>query len=308
MAILRIEGVVYGVEDLAAGMRFFSDVGLETVRTDPGVAVFRTPVNQRVELRALDDASLPPAVYAGSGIREIVWGVDSAAGLESIHRDLSTDRPVSLDAEGTLHSVDLTGYGLAFRLADIAPWHETPRSVNTPGHIGRLSENVTTHGRARPVRLMHVAMDIPAAEHEAANDFYIQRLGFKVIDQSVPVGNFMQCEGSIEHHNLLLVHRTDRASTNHMALEVRDHDEVIEGGNFLTEQGWKESRRLGRHTLGSNVFRFFHSPCGGRIELAHDMDRMDKSFKTRVWEKAPPHHLWILKFPGDEERSQSRHD
>ena len=29
------------------------------------------------------------------------------------------------------------------------------------------------------------------------------------------------------------------------------------------------------------------------------MDRMDKSFKTRVWEKSAPHHVWILKFPGD---------
>ena len=64
-------------------------------------------------------------------------------------------------------------------------------------------------------------------------------------------------------------------------MEVWDHDEVIEGGNYMTEQGWKEARRLGRHTIGSNVFRFFEAPCGGRIELAADMDRVDKSFKTR---------------------------
>ena len=39
--------------------------------------------------------------------------------------------------------------------------------------------------------------------------------------------------------------------------------------------------------------------CGGRIEFAFDMDRMDKSFVPRVWDKTPPHHLWMLKFPGD---------
>lgn len=46
----------------------------------------------------------------------------------------------------------------------------------------------------------------------------------------------------------------------------------------------------------------FHSPCGGRIEFAFDMDRMDKTFVPRLWEKTPQHHLWMLKFPGDTER------
>jgi len=45
--------------------------------------------------------------------------------------------------------------------------------------------------------------------------------------------------------------------------------------------------------------RHEYAPCGGCIEFASDMDRMDKSFKTRVWEKSAPHHVWILKFPGD---------
>jgi catechol 2,3-dioxygenase-like lactoylglutathione lyase family enzyme len=308
MAILRIEGVVYGVEDLATCIRFYSDVGLAPARIEADVATFRTPTNQYVELRRLNDPALPAAAYEGSGIREMVWGVDDQRGLETIHRELSRDRAVSVDATGMLHSRDLTGYGIAFKVAEVAPLHEVPRSANTPTRIDRLSEVVTTYGRAHPVRLMHIAMDVPDAGHDAANEFYTGRLGFKAIDHSIPVGMFMQCEGSMEHHNLLLCHRTNRPSTNHLALEVRDHDEVIEGGNFMTDAGWKESRRLGRHTLGSNVFRFFHSPCGGRIELAHDMDRMDKSFKTRTWEKAPPHHLWLLKFPGDPERSQGGHD
>jgi catechol 2,3-dioxygenase-like lactoylglutathione lyase family enzyme len=299
MAILRIEGVRYGVEDLATCTRFFTDVGLEPVRSEPSVSVFRTPVGQFVELRHIDDPALPPAVGAAIGIREMVWGVNDDAGLKAIERELSKDRPVSIDADGVLHSRDLTGYGIGFKIADIKPVAEREHARNTPTRIGRLNDMTTIYGRARPVRLMHIAMDVADAGHDEATDFYLNRLGFKANDRILPMGTFMQCEGDLQHHNLLLCHRTNRPSTNHLCLEVWDHDEVIEGGNFMTDQGWKEARRLGRHTIGSNVFRFFQAPCGGRIEFAADMDRIDKSFKTRVWEKSPPHHLWILKFPGD---------
>jgi catechol 2,3-dioxygenase-like lactoylglutathione lyase family enzyme len=303
MAITRIEKIIYGVDDVAACARFYDDVGLECVRAGVDEAVFRTPVDQFVVLRKGDDPRLPEAVGEAPGIREVIWGVDSQSGLEVIRAELAKDREVKVDTDGTLHSHDVTGYAIGFTVARPGtPINEPPRSANSPGKVERYSEAFKPYGRAKPTRLIHVSMDIPAAGHEAANDFYTERLHFKAIDRPLPMGTFMQCEGDLEHHNLLLCHRTDRRSTNHVALEVRDFDEVIEGGNYLTDRGWKESRRLGRHTLGSNVFRMFHAPCGGRIEYAHDMDRMSKDFKTRVWEKTPPHHLWMLKFPGDAER------
>jgi hypothetical protein len=66
-------------------------------------------------------------------------------------------------------------------------------------------------------------------------------------------------------------------------------------GNHMIGQGWRESRKAGRHTLDSNVYRFIHAPIGGRIEFVADMDRMDKSWQTRVFEKNPGHHIWTLK-------------
>jgi hypothetical protein len=299
MAILRIEGIRYGVEDVPACTRFFTDVGLEAVVAGPDLAVFRTPIGQIVELRHLSDSALPPAVGEAVGIREMIWGVNDQAGVDAIRHELAKDRSVTVDGNGTAHSIDDTGYGIAFRVADVRPLAERELAHNTPTRIHRMNDMIPVYGRARPVRLMHIAMDIPGDGHEAVTDFYLSRLGFKAIDRLLPMGTFMQCEGDLQHHNLLLCHRTNRASTNHVCLEVWDHDEVIEGGNYMTDQGWKEARRLGRHTIGSNVFRFFQAPCGGRIEFAADMDRIDKSFKTRVWEKSPPHHLWMLKFPGD---------
>ncbi|MDE2251831.1 MAG: VOC family protein [Gammaproteobacteria bacterium] len=303
MAILRIEEVVYGVEDLASCERFFSDAGLELVSSTDASVVLRTPVNQFVRLCRSDDPGLPPAAAPGPNIREVIWGVDSDAGLAGIGRELARDRTVREDALGGLHSRDVSGFGIGFRIAQPVVVNATPRHTNLLGGVGRLNAGVVPYQRPRPLRLIHVALDIQNEGHERANDFYTERLGFRAIDRPLPMGTFMQCEGDIEHHNFLLCHRPDRVAVNHIALEVRDFDEVVEGGNYMTDRGWKESRRLGRHNLGSNVFRMFHAPCGGRIEFAADMDRMDKSFKPRVYEQTPPHHLWMLKFPGDPERS-----
>lgn len=302
MPIMRVEEIIYGVEDLELCTRFFSDVGLELTSQSAAQVSFRTPVNQFVHLRRIDDAGLPAALVDGSNVREIVWGVNDAAAREAIGAELSRDREVQVDAGGTLHTRDESGYAIAFRIADPHAAEVALRRHNAPGIIGRRNEGVTPYGRARPQRIIHVALDTLKETRERANNFYTERLHFRPIDRVLPMGTFMQCEGDIEHHNFLLCHRPDQLTINHIALEVRDADEVIEGGNFMTEQGWKESRRLGRHNLGSNVFRMFHAPCGGRIEFAADMDRMDKTFKPRVWEQTPQHHLWMVKFPGDNDR------
>jgi catechol-2,3-dioxygenase len=301
MGIQRIESVLYGVEDLELCRRFFEDVGLELVEAGTTGVSFRTPVNQFVHLRRANDPALPPAMESGSTLREVVWGVDSPEALETVAAALSKDRPVSRDSADTVRSSDQSGLCLAFMVARPAVAPLEQRSSNVADIIGRRNRGFEPYTRAHPLRIIHVAIDIPKAGHLEANQFYTQRLKFRPIDTVRPMGTFMQCEGDIEHHNFLLCHRPDRLGVNHIALEVRDFDEVVEGGNYMTSCGWKESRRLGRHNLGSNVFRMFHAPCGGRIEYAADMDRMDKSFEPRTWQETPPHHLWMVKFPGDTE-------
>jgi hypothetical protein len=305
MAIMRIEEVIYGVDDLAACTRFLDDAGLEKVAANDTAATFRTPVNQFVRLRRGDDASLaplPPAAAPGPNVREIIWGVDDAAGLDTVERELARDHEVRRDPDGSLHTHDEAGYRIGFKLAAPTAVAVEPRRTNLMTDIQRWNQGVVTRGRARPLRIIHVALDINQEGREKVNGFYTDRLKFRAIDTVLPMGTFMQCEGDIEHHNLLLCHRPDQVTINHIALEVANVDEVVEGGNYMTEHGWKESRRLGRHNLGSNVFRMFHAPCGGRIEFAFDMDRMDKTFVPRRWEKTPQHHLWMLKFPGDTDR------
>ena len=159
----------------------------------------------------------------------------------------------------------------------------------------RWNQPLQPPGRVRPLRLCHVALNIPKAGRERAAAFYTDRLGFLPTDRVRDMGVFMRCPGDSDQHTLLLCHRPDRAGINHTAYEVANVDEVIVGANDMIDRGWREARRLGRHTVGSNIFRFIHAPCGGRVEFAADMDRVDDSYGPNDYEETPPHHLWTLK-------------
>ncbi|MEY9212136.1 VOC family protein [Thermobifida halotolerans] len=296
MGIQRVESITYSVEDVSESVRFFEDLGLTLVESDHTGAVFETLVKQTVHLRTEPDSALPPPVEPAPTVREVVWGVDTPDELERLVGRLAVDRPVRRTDDGTYHTYDETGFGLGLTLARPDGFEpDEPRPRNTMGHITRRNTVLETVGQVRPLRICHVALNIPKQGHQEAIDFYLDRLGFVATDVVKPMGTFMRCEDDEEQHNFLLCHRPDRAGMNHIALEVPGFDDVIEGANHMIERGWLESRRLGRHTIGSNVFRFVHAPCGGRVEYAADMDRVDSSYGTRVHETAPPHHIWTLR-------------
>jgi hypothetical protein len=79
MKILRIESLVYGVDDLDASIRYYEDWGLALERRGTHGADFVLPSGQTICLRANDDRSLPDPVESGSTVREVVWGVDGGA-------------------------------------------------------------------------------------------------------------------------------------------------------------------------------------------------------------------------------------
>jgi catechol 2,3-dioxygenase-like lactoylglutathione lyase family enzyme len=295
MTVMRVERVVYGVEDLGECVRFFGDLGLDRVEFSGPGARFATPFGQSVDLRPAGDPDLPPPVEAGSTLREVVWGVDTERALEDLAAALAADRAVHRTASGEARTVDETGFGVALTVTEPTPEPVSRPGLNRTGAIGRWNQPLGPPERVRPLRLCHVALHIPKAGRERAVAFYTGRLGFVPTDRVRDVGTFMRAPGDCDHHTLLLGHRADRAALNHTAYEVATVDEVITGLNDMLERGWQESRRLGRHTIGSNIFRFVHAPCGGRVELAYDMDRVDDSYGPRDHEDTPPHTLWTLR-------------
>jgi catechol 2,3-dioxygenase-like lactoylglutathione lyase family enzyme len=301
MAIQRIESVTYGVDDVAESVRFFTDFGLELVEDTRAGARLTTLSGAAIVLRPIDDPALPTAVAPGNGIREVVWGVDTAEALAVLVAGLRTDREVVEGADGVFHTYDETGYGVGFTVAAPVEITHPVRRYNRTGRVERLNEMHGEIQQVTPFRICHVALNIPKEGKEKANGFYLDRLGFRATDIVEKMGIFLQAEGDHDQHTLLLCHRPDRAGTNHTSYEVAGFDDVIEGANHMIEKGWRESRRLGRHTIGSNVFRFIQSPAGGRVEYAADMDRVDESYETRVHVETPPHHIWTLRTNNDDD-------
>jgi catechol 2,3-dioxygenase-like lactoylglutathione lyase family enzyme len=280
MTVMRVERVVYGVLDLDECTRFFDDFGLEPLDETR----FATRSGQIVELRASDAADL----------LEVVWGVDTSEALGRLASDLAADRKVRIEG-GEVHTVDETGFGVGLTVSQPAPVGGTYQGRNRTGDVNRWNEPIRHPGRVRPMRLCHVALNIPKAGKEQAAAFYTERLGFVPTDRVRDVGVFLRAPGDTDHHTLLLGHRADRAGINHTAYEVGTVDEVIVGANDMIDRGWQEARHLGRHTIGSNFFRFIHAPCGGRVEFASDMDRVDDSYGPRDHEQTPPHTIFALK-------------
>ncbi|MFF8908484.1 VOC family protein [Streptomyces olivaceoviridis] len=295
MGIQRIESVTYGIEDLDACIRFFDDFGLFlTERTDEH-AVFETLTGQTLHLDTRPGPALPPPVERGPTLLEVVWGVDTPAELDRLVAAAGRDRTVRASADGVHHTVDETGFGVGLTLARPRPAPVTPRPANALGHVHRRNTPLAAITRVRPLRMCHVALNIPREGKDEALAFYTGRLGFRPTDVVEPMGVFLRAPGDDDQHTMLLCHRPDKAGVNHIAYEVPGFDDVVEGGNHMIDQGWQEARRLGRHTIGSNVFRFLHAPCGGRVEYAADMDRVDDTYETRVHPTTPPHHIWALR-------------
>jgi catechol 2,3-dioxygenase-like lactoylglutathione lyase family enzyme len=294
MTVMRVERVVYGVADPDECERFFADFGLERLGGEGPGARYETRLGQIVEVRPADDPSLPPAVEAGSTLREVVWGVDTAKALDELADNVAADREARL-TDGEVHTVDETGFGVGLAVSRTKATAAEYPGVNRTGAVARWNQPLQPPGRVWPLRLSHVALDIPKPGRDQAVAFYTGRLGFVPTDRVRDVGVFMRCPGDSDHHTLLLCHRPDRAGVNHTAYEVANLDEVIVGANDMIDRGWREARRLGRHTVGSNIFRFIHAPCGGRVEFAADMDRVDDRYGPNDHEETPPHHLWTLK-------------
>jgi catechol 2,3-dioxygenase-like lactoylglutathione lyase family enzyme len=294
MTVMRVERVVYGVPDLDECSRFFGDFGLEHLDGDGKGARFATLSGQIVDLRRADDLSLPAPVQDGPTLRAVIWGVDTADALGQLATDLASDREVRI-AGGEVHTIDETGFGVGLAVSRPRSVNGSVQARNRTGDVNRWNEPIRHPGRVRPIRLCHVALNIPKAGKEAAVDFYTERLGFVPTDRVRDVGVFLRAPGDTDHHTLLLGHRADRASINHTAYEVATVDEVIVGANDMIDRGWQEARHLGRHTIGSNFFRFIHAPCGGRVEFASDMDRVDDSYGPRDHAETPPHTIFALK-------------
>jgi catechol-2,3-dioxygenase len=265
-----IDCITYGVEDLGACRRFFTDWGLKLVAERADGLDFESLNGCEIRLRRADDPALPPAVEKGSTLREVIWGVRAAADLEAL-RDVP--------------KVDPNGIGLGFRVSTKRAVAVEGTPANVWGRVARIDKPNPLYDRAEPVEVGHVVFF--TGDLEGATRFY-EKIGFHVSDRYPGRGVFLRCAARGGHHDLFLLQLPDgKRGLNHVAFAVRDLHEVIGGGLAMARHGWETQIGPGRHPISSAMFWYFKSPAGGLVEYYADEDVLTEKWTPRDFAPSP---------------------
>jgi catechol 2,3-dioxygenase-like lactoylglutathione lyase family enzyme len=284
MSIVGLQRVTYGVDDLDAGVRFWTDFGLAAVRSTSDEHVFATEEGAEIALRLSDDPALPPAPIPGPTAREITWAVADAAALQTIAAGLpAACRRVSPD--GVVRATDPAGHAIAFEVSRLKPVGFAPTRFNTPGHAQRVDARAPLYPKASPVHLAHVVfavLDLPATA-----GFYREHLGFRLTDSYPGRGAFLRAPAASDHHNLFLMCRDGAVGFHHVAFDLHDIHELFGGGLNMTTRGWETHIGPGRHPVSSAYFWYFKNPCGGAAEYDFDTDIVTDAWQPREFAPTP---------------------
>jgi catechol 2,3-dioxygenase-like lactoylglutathione lyase family enzyme len=289
MDFTGIDSVLFGADDLKVPRRLFSDWGLRKVRDRRSELAFATRIGSELVVRPASTRGLPPPMEGGSQFREVIFGVASERHLDRLEGELSRDRKVSIDPDGTLHTVDDCGIGIGFRIWRHGNERDEPATDwNGPGHRRRLNRIAPFYRAAQPFKMGHIVFLVP--DTKVAETFWRKRVGFWLSDRYVGgAGVFLRWARRAEHHNLFLAKsRTGKVDLHHIAFEVRNVHEVFGGGKAFAEQGWATEVGPGRHPISSAYFWYFKNPLGGAIEYFSDPDHVDEGWT--------PHNYRVNRF------------
>jgi len=293
MSVTNLEKVCYGVADMDASVRFWTDFGLAPVESADGVARFTAQDGSTVELRALDDPALPPSVERPATMREATFGVGSSDDLAAIAAELGRDRKVVEDAEGTIHSVDPLGFPVAFRISRRRPVQAGEFVHNTPGRPERLNTRGEFFDSARPLEMTHTVNMVD--DPDRVVPFYTERLGFVISDCYPGRGYFLRGGASNHHHDLFLLNVGGKRGFHHVAFELANIHELFGGGLNMTRRGWGTALGPGRHPISSCYFCYFKCPSGGAAEYDFDSDQVDANWQPGTFEQTPENFAeWCL--------------
>ncbi len=305
MAILGVENAIYGVDDLALNTKFWEDFGLVPVSTSDTESVFEVASGSRVTVMHRDDPRLPDAYAHTQGVRETIWGVDTQASLDELVADLSSDRDVTFDDDGTAHFLADDGMPLGLKVWNKREVISSPDPVNAPGNIQRLNLHRKWRMRARPKTINHIVFF--SNDYVSSFEFFRDRLGFRLTDHSKGVGIFARADGTYEHHSIFWVNTAlpvapDKPGFMHMAFGVEDIDEIMLGANLMADKGWENttantSGGLSRHRISSALYYYCECPGGGEAEYHADTDYVDDNWIPRAWDWKFGSLLWAHKVP-----------
>jgi catechol 2,3-dioxygenase-like lactoylglutathione lyase family enzyme len=280
--IIGPDALIFGVESVEEGARFLLDYGLNPVESKAGRR-FEAMDGTYIELRSIDDASLPPRLGPVCKLRKTVYGVADRATLDAVASELNRDREVRRLGDGTIESVDDMGFSLGFQVTVRRAFNAPGEIVNAPGSsIKRPINHVAVHEDALivPRTLSHVVYFVPdAAKAEA---FYVERLGFRCTDRFRGLGPFLRPQGTADHHTLFMLQTPPHMrGCEHFTFHLAGPNEVMQAGSRFEAKGHTSFWGPGRHRFGSNWFWYFDSPFNCHIEYDADMDLHDATWQAR---------------------------
>jgi len=289
MAIVGIERLIYGVEDLQESARFFRDFGLLKLIEGPGGVELGLVNGARVVLLPLGHPTLPRnSGIIGPGVQEVIWGVDSQASLEELRLRLEPVVEVAWDGE-VLRFVAPFGVPMGLRVWTPKPIVCAPDPANAPGRVERLNRPRRWRLGAAPRLIAHVVFTVP--NYDSVYQFMVDVLSFRLTDRQLGFGNYLRADGTHNHHNILLLNANaplpgadGKLRFHHANFALEELDEIMISVNNMIRKGWAPSDLgLGRHRVDSALFYYFKSPAGGEAEFGADSDYVDDNWVPREW-------------------------
>ncbi len=289
MAILGIETLIYGVDDVGKCTDFFEDFGLPLIDRSAERGLFRLAEGSNVVIRSINDPSLPTSEVKGIGVREVIWGVDTAENLEQLVSNVAQEVEVRRDADGTAHFLTPCGLPMGLRVFRRVPVVTAPDALNSPGRVNRLNSHRRWRTRAVPKVINHIVFTVK--DFDASFPFLRDRLNFRLSDYQRGYGIYARCDGTGNHHSIFLLNAKlplpgldGEVRFHHVNYGVEDIDEIMVGANYMQRRGWAKSHLgLGRHRIDSALFFYLPCPAGGEAEYGADGDQLDDSWIPRDW-------------------------
>lgn len=279
MRIIGPDELVFGVDNIEVCRAFLTDYGLN----DAGDGRFEALDKTALTIRSVDDPDLPAPLKTASLLRLTIWGVEDQASLDEIEAELSKDREVTKQDDGTLRTKDDSGFEIAFRITRRIKLDLPAELINSPGATpGRAMNQVAANqdAEARPRTLSHIVYFVPNMEE--LSKFYIERLGFVVTDKFTNTGPFLRPQANHDHHVLFMIQTPDyMQGIEHLAFHMQGPTELMLAGSRMVQKGYESFWGPGRHKFGSNWFWYFNSPLGTHMEYDADMDLHDGEWIER---------------------------
>lgn len=305
MPILGVESVVFGVDDLEACGRFWTDFGLTKVESGTNEAIFSLPSGSHVVVLHENDDRLPSRNFTGNGVRRTYWGVDCQASLDAFVERIAVDTEVARAPDGSVTFQAPDGQHLGLRVWAKKPVVSLPDAVNSPGRINRLNQHRQWRRRAIPKTINHVVFFSP--DYVRSFEWYRDKLDFRYSDHSKGVGIFARADGTFEHHSVFWVNSDlpfapDGHGFMHIAFGMDDIDEVMLGANIMERKGWKNTSMntlggISRHRISSAIYYYIDNPNGGEAEYHADTDYLDDNWVPRAWDFKFGSLLWAARTP-----------